>query len=107
MEQVPFGNTPFAENPEPRCPCLLLLDTSGSMMGEKIAQLNAGLQEFEQQLKADSITAKRVEVAILAFGPVNVHQDFITANSFVAPALDNSGDTPMGAAIRAGIDLVD
>jgi len=36
----------FAENPEPRCPCVLLLDTSGSMSGEKIASLNAGLQTF-------------------------------------------------------------
>ena len=24
----------FAENPEPRCPCVLLLDTSGSMKEE-------------------------------------------------------------------------
>ena len=26
----------FAENPEPRCPCVLLLDTSGSMEGAPI-----------------------------------------------------------------------
>ena len=31
FEQIPFSATEFAENPEPRCPCLLLLDTSGSM----------------------------------------------------------------------------
>jgi hypothetical protein len=24
-EQIPFGTTEFADNPEPRCPCLLLL----------------------------------------------------------------------------------
>src|SRR5262245_597316 len=30
----------FAVNPEPRCACVLLLDTSGSMQGEKIAALN-------------------------------------------------------------------
>ncbi len=46
-EQVPypspsFESVGFADNPEPRCPCLLLLDTSGSMQGEAIAQLNAG-----------------------------------------------------------------
>ena len=29
----------FAENPEPRCPCVLLLDTSGSMRGERIQAL--------------------------------------------------------------------
>ncbi len=32
-EQVPFGTDSFADNPEPRCPCLLLLDISGSMSG--------------------------------------------------------------------------
>ena len=30
-------------NPEPRCPCVLLLDTSGSMLGKPILELNAGL----------------------------------------------------------------
>ena len=37
MEQVPFftefGEDNFADNPEPRCQCLLLLDVSGSMQG--------------------------------------------------------------------------
>ena len=40
FEQVPFGTDNFADNPEPRCPCLLLLDTSGSMAGTPIAELN-------------------------------------------------------------------
>ena len=30
----------FAENPEPRCPCVLLLDTSASMTGTPIQALN-------------------------------------------------------------------
>ena len=38
LEQIPFAATEFAENPEPRCPCLLLLDTSGSMAGKPIAE---------------------------------------------------------------------
>lgn len=33
FEQIPFGAAEFADNPEPRCPCLLLLDTSVSMRG--------------------------------------------------------------------------
>ena len=36
-DQQPLGAVTFAENPEPRCPCLLLLDTSGSMAGQAIA----------------------------------------------------------------------
>ena len=51
---TPFENVKFDDsNPEPRCPYVLLLDTSGSMQGEPIRQLNAGLQAFEESLKAD------------------------------------------------------
>jgi len=106
LEQQPFADIAFADNPEPRCACLLLLDTSGSMAGDKIAQLNAGIRVFERELKADSMAAKRVEVAIVTFGPVNVLQDFMTADSFTAPQLVAREDTPMGAAIERGVGLV-
>lgn len=106
IEQVPFSNVSFADNPEPRCPCVLLLDTSGSMAGAKIAQLNAGIQYFAEQLKTDSMAMKRVEVAIMTFGPVQTIQPFVTADSFTAPSLDTTGDTPMGAAIQNAIALV-
>ena len=58
-DQVPFSGIEFADNPEPRCPCVLLLDTSTSMSGSKINELNAGLQTFADQLSADSMAAKR------------------------------------------------
>ena len=50
-EDQPFDfGTEFVENAEPRCPCVLLLDTSGSMSGEPIAELNAGLRSFQEEL---------------------------------------------------------
>jgi len=103
----PFGNIGFAENPEPRCPCVLLLDVSGSMQGTPIAQLNAGLTVYRDELAADSLAAKRVEVAIVTFGgQVETACDFVTAENFVAPTLHAAGDTPMGAAIERAIELV-
>jgi uncharacterized protein YegL len=106
FEQVPFGVAEFAENPEPRCPCLLLLDTSGSMQGNPIHELNAGLVTFKDELVADALAAKRVEVAVVTFGPVNVVSDFMTADAFVPPTLSTTGDTPMGAAITQGVEMV-
>ena len=43
----------FAENPEPRCPCVLLIDVSNSMQGNKMEQLNNGIATFAQELKSD------------------------------------------------------
>lgn len=106
LEQVAFGTDNFADNPEPRCPCLLLLDTSGSMSGAPIAELNSGLVSFKDELVLDSLAMKRVEVAVISFGPVNIENSFHTAPNFFPPNLSANGDTPMGAAIRQGIDLV-
>jgi uncharacterized protein YegL len=106
FDQVPFDNVEFADNPEPRCACLLLLDTSGSMEGAKIAQLNAGLATFAEQLRADSMAAKRVEVAVVTFGPVKVVQNFVTADTFSPVPLVAAGNTPMGAAIERAVKLV-
>ncbi len=33
----------FPDNPDPRCAVVLLLDTSGSMSGQPIIELNKGL----------------------------------------------------------------
>jgi len=106
LEQVPFGNAEFVENPEPRCPCVLLLDTSGSMNGQPIAELNSGLLTFKDELAADALAEKRVEVAIVTFGPVNIQLDFQPAALFSPPQLASSGDTPMGQAIQTALDLL-
>ena len=57
----------FAENPEPRCPCVLILDNSGSMRGRAIRALNEGVQTFRRELRNDTLAALRVEVAIITF----------------------------------------
>lgn len=106
LDQVPFGGVDFADNPEPRCPCLLLLDTSGSMSGPKIKELNGGLQVFAEELRSDAMAAKRVEIAMVTFGPVQTVQHFVTADAFLAPTLVAAGDTPMGSAIQSALTLL-
>jgi uncharacterized protein YegL len=107
-EQLFEAGLEFADNPEPRCPCVLLVDTSGSMKGERIGALNDGLRAFRDDLAKDALARRRVEVAVIAFGgDVRVVQDFVTAEDFEPPALQPGGLTPLGAALHRAIDLLD
>ena len=107
-EKLLDAGVEFADNPEPRCACVLLLDTSGSMRGEAIAALNAGLKSFKEELVQDSLAARRVEVAIVTFGgEVKVVQEFVTADEFTPPTLEASGLTPMGAGIQKSFELLE
>ncbi|RME91682.1 MAG: VWA domain-containing protein [Verrucomicrobia bacterium] len=97
----------FAENPEPRCPCVLLLDTSASMQGEPIEALNQGLVTFREQLLKDPMASRRVEVAVVTFdNEIRVVQDFVTPDRFEPPRLTAQGQTFMGGAIQKALDLI-
>jgi uncharacterized protein YegL len=106
IEQISFKTTEFATNSEPRCACLLLLDVSGSMSGAPIAQLNAGLQTFKEALSSDELAMSRVEIGIVSFGPVRIVSEFQGAETFIPPTLEAQADTPMGAAILRGIEML-
>ena len=130
LDQIPFPEPEFVDNPEPRCPCVLLLDTSGSMADERqvsqalspvqkllsnslvaravkpIDELNAGLAAFRYELLADELAVKRLELALVTFGPVRLLSDFQAPDLFRPPVLKAEGDTPMGAAIEQAIALV-
>jgi uncharacterized protein YegL len=97
----------FAENPEPRCPCVLLLDTSGSMQGPAIDALNSGLKAFKNDLAKDPLAARRVEIAIIGFdNEIKVVQDFVTVDHFEPPTLTAQGQTFMGGAVQKALDLI-
>lgn len=107
MDQIAFGADSFAQNPENRCLCVLVLDVSGSMAGDPIAALNAGLLELKAALATDSLAQKRVELSIVTFGPVNEMQGCVSVENFVPPTLSTQGDTPMGGALLKAVEIVD
>jgi len=107
MSESSIVGVEFADNPEPRCPCVLVLDVSGSMDGKPIRELNWGLQAYADELGKDALASKRVEVALVTFGPVQALLDFTLAADFIAPQLSATGDTPMGAAVERALDLLE
>lgn len=92
---------------EPHLACCLLVDVSGSMAGGKIEQLNQALAQFKDQVCADSLSAKRVEVCVISFGTtVKVEVPFVAVSRFEAPRLKAGGMTPMGEGIRTALEEV-
>jgi uncharacterized protein YegL len=108
-EELLEADREFLDNPEPRCPCVLLLDNSSSMAGAPLAALAEGLRTFCAELLRDPLARQRVEVAVVTFGgpPVEVVQDFVTVERFAAPVLAPRGQTPLGTGVLRALDLLD
>ena len=95
-------------NPQhPHCATILLVDTSASMSGDKIRQLNEGLRYFREDVMADDLARKRVEAALVRFGgDVEVAQDFDRIDDFTPPTFRADGGTPMGGAIMRAAEMM-
>lgn len=94
------------DNPTPRCPVALVLDTSGSMYGQPIEQLNAGIQLFIDEVKRDDLARWSVDLAVYtAGGSADCIQSFIGVEQIAGfSPLDASGGTPLGQATRMALD---
>jgi uncharacterized protein YegL len=104
---MPIGQPEFVENPENRCPVILILDTSGSMAGQPIEELNRGVAALKEDILKDAKASLSVEVAIVTFGPVKLTQDFTNIDYFTPPVLKADALTPMGEAIEFALDLLE
>ena len=82
-DMIPYVE--FADNANERTPCVLVLDCSGSMRGEPIKQLNAGLKALEKELK----------------------EDWVDAMNFEAPEMEAGGLTPLGKAMELALQKIE
>lgn len=93
----------LTENPAPRCPVALLLDTSGSMDGQPISQLNKGVKTFFNEIAGDDFARFSVELEIITYGEVPERSvPFISFNKLTDvkyPNFTANGMTPMGGAL--------
>ena len=85
------------------CSCSI---APGSMSGRPIDELNAGLQQFRSELLGDQLAARRVEIAVVPFGPVLRGSPFHAPAEFHPQPLTAGGDTPTGAAVEYAIELI-
>lgn len=100
------SNKDLIDNPSVRCPVALVLDTSGSMDGAPIQQLNEGIQLFLNEVKRDDLAKWSVELAVYtAGGTVNRIQSFAGVEDIAElPKLNANGLTPLGEATRMALD---
>ena len=104
MSYMKIDEEDLATNPTPRVPICLLLDTSYSMEGEPINELNNGVKLFIDALKSDEIACYSADVTIITFGgSADKIIDFGPINDIIVPTLSASGDTPMGEAVEKGL----
>lgn len=95
----------YADNPQPRCPVILLLDCSSSMEGPPIIELNRALQSFYDEVREDPVAVRSVELSIITFGQtVDVRRRFSPlTDGAQAMELVATGRTPLGAALRQAL----
>ncbi len=97
------------ENYEQKCLCVLVLDVSGSMTGKPINELNQGLQDFYNEIKADSTTANRLEISIIEFSSdVDLLlEPSLVENFTIMPTLITKGTTKIVDGVREAIRKVE
>ncbi|HHF3390299.1 TPA: VWA domain-containing protein [Haemophilus influenzae] len=97
------------DNPSARCACVLVLDTSGSMSGDPINQLNSGVHEFISSVQKDDLAKYSVELAVLTAGmTIDEVLPFTTAKDIDYNShLEASGMTPLGGAVEQALRMLE
>ena len=99
----------LVNNPTARVPVCLCLDTSGSMGGMPIDELNEGVRLFYEAIREDETALYSAEVSIVTFGgDAQCIADFASLEVQPnAPMLTANGMTPMGEAVNMALDLLE
>lgn len=84
-----------------RLPIYLLLDCSGSMMGEPITAVETGLQNLIATLRQDPYALETAYVSVITFdSDARQSVPLTELSQFNPPSLTATGTTAMGAALK-------
>jgi uncharacterized protein YegL len=98
---------PF-RNGQPRVPCVLVLDSSGTMEGERLRALNEGLEILWTDLLEDPIARERIEIAVVEFSSdVRVTRRFDLPGEVIPQVARADGLTAMGKGLSEALRLVE
>lgn len=88
--------------------CVLLVDTSGSMSGRAMDELNEGLRVFGEALQEDAKAYGCADICVVKFdSTVEVVVPFAAAAEYQAPVLKAGGLTALNEAVITGLDLIE
>lgn len=97
-----------ASNLEESTLCMFVIDTSGSMRGEPIQELNRGMREFYEEIKENDKMAQCLEVGIVEFNTkVELVQKPALCDEFELKEFCANGLTKLCTALDTAIDVVD
>lgn len=90
-----------------RLPVYLLVDTSGSMMGEAIESVRNGLQMLVSALRQDPYALETAYLSVITFDSKAKQVTPLTElMSFQLPTIEASGLTSMGEALSLLTDCI-
>ena len=104
-----FNASEFSNSTKRRLPICFCLDTSGSMMGNPIKQLNMGLQNFVASIKANDDTRNSTDIAIITFGSkVDIVMPFgkISKEKGLPEITASTTLTPIGEGVLTALELL-
>ena len=104
----PLTELDLIENPEPRLACMVVIDTSGSMSGDPIQEVNEGIRRLNREIAQDQLTLSRAEIGIIAFNSNwSTVQHFGQETDFEESELTAEGGTVMAAPLNAALDAIE
>lgn len=103
-----FNASEFTASKAKPLPIILLLDTSGSMYGDKIRSLNDAVRKMLGTFTKEESRANQFLVSIITFGgTASLAYSPTAASELTYTNLSADGGTPLGAAIDVAKSLIE
>ena len=94
----------------PHCPVMLVLDTSHSMWGQGLADLQSSLAAFFRTISQENFPNAEIDIAAVSMGDnLGMLEEFtpFTRSSLPSLKIRPKGGTPLGSALNLALDKIE